>query len=333
MYKRNGIWYISVGGVRQSSRTALREDAKLLEHKLNKEAWDRRTGLVIPTWDQACLSWLDDNPGLSQKYANLKHMKWWKPHLTGRRLDAITPKLVRGKVSESFPVSLENPVPANATANGYVSFVSRVIRHASILNPKFTYYPKSHGRDRWLAVEEWNQLAAVMPADLRDISLFALATGLRQANNMVCRWSWLKDNDTWALIPPEFTKTAKAYAIPLNRTAQAVIARRRAVAVRHPEFVFLNGGRSWYRLAICKAIRKAVAASGILEVTFHGLRHTFASWLAQRGVDRTIRARLGCWASQGMQDHYSHLDVESLRQYSGLIDEILTPPQLDRRLA
>ena len=325
MYKRGDVWYISIGGVRQSARTTDRERAKALEHKLNAEAWARRNGLIVPTWDQACLSWMDDNPVLARIYLNLKHSKWWKPHLTGKRLDAITPKLVHAIVSQHFKVSLTEPIGPNSTVNAYVGFVGRVVRHGSNLNPKLTYYPKPRGRDRWLTVEEWRTLAGAMKPDLQDISLFALATGLREANVMGLQWGWLHGD--WLEIPAELTKTRKPYGIPLNRTARAVIEARRQNPVRHVQNVFTNGGKPWYAVSLCRLLVVAVGAAGIPAFTFHGFRHTFASWLAQKGVSEAIRARLGCWSTSSMTDHYAHFDVGSLRPYAELIDGVLTARQ------
>lgn len=323
MFRRGRIWWISIGGTRQSSGTSDRERAKQLEHKLNTEAWDREHGFIIPTWEQACNSWIDNHPKQSEQYHNLLHCKWWKSKLSGKRLNKIEPKDVHRIISENFEVDLHEPVPANATANAYVSFVGRVIRHSSNLRPRLVYYPKA-SRDRWLTVSEWKVFQSVMDSDLRDIFAFGLVTGLREANDMFFRWSWLHDKDTWALLPASVTKTKKPYGIPLNKTAQAVIKRRREATLRHPELVFLNHGKPWYRASLCIAVKNAYVKAEIPRITYHGARHTFASWLAQKNVSELIRARLGCWkGSRSQADQYSHFDVESLRPFSELIDVIL----------
>lgn len=331
--KAEGHWYISVAGVRQSSGTDDKAKARALEHKLNAEAWDRRHGFVVPTWEQACVTWIDDHPRVAGTYEAGKFLAFWRGKLARQRVDTITPKAMHALVAEHFKVSLLEPVPANSTANGYVSFVGRVIRHSSNFNPKFTYYPKPKGRDRWLTTAEWATLAEKLHPDLYDVCLFGLATGLRAANVIFFQWSWLKDGDTWAMIPPEYTKTEKPYAIPLNKTAQAIVKRRREATVRHHEFVFMNRGKHWYRVMLCREVERAVAASGIQDFTFHCFRHTFASWLAQRGVSQSIRARLGCWATGSMTDRYSHFDVESLRPFSEMIDQILASGAEARKIA
>ena len=242
MYKRNGIWYISISGVRQSARTTIREDAKLLEHKLNKEAWDKRNGLVV-------------------------------------RVSSAASPIVRKR--------------------------------------------RVRGRDRWLTIEEWYKLSAEMGNDLQDVSLLALATGLRQANVIGLRWTWLHGD--WLEIPAEFTKTRKPYGIPLNRTAQGVIESSRGNKVMHAQLVFTRGAKPWNRVTLCRQLKDAVARAGIPGFTFHGFRHTFASWLAQKGVSEAIRARLGCWRTGSMTDHYAHFDVRSLMPYARIIDGVLNP--------
>ena len=329
--KPEGNWYISIAGTRESSGTTDRAKAKALEHKLNAEAWDRRHGFIVPVWEEACVTWIENNPVVAETYGAKKYLRFWKDHLAGKKLDAITPKVVHGIVCQQFKVNLIDPVGANATANGYVSMVGRVIRHSSNLNPKLTYYPKSSGRDRWLTVEEWHILAGRMNPDLQDISLFALMTGLREANIMGLQWSWVKGD--WLLIPAEFTKTDKPYGIPLNRTAQAIVQRCREATVRHPELVFLNAGRPWNRVALCRALKRQVSAAGREAFTFHGFRHTFASWLAQKGVSHAIRARLGCWSTHSITDHYSHFDVDSLRPYAEMLDGILAANQSHQKVS
>ena len=322
MYRRGRIWYISVGGVRRSAETTDRERAKALEHKLNAEAWDRRNGLIVPTWDQSCLSWMESNPVLAEKYANKKHARWWKPHLTGKRLDSISKALVHRVISENRVVSLTGPAAENATANAYVGFVARIIRHGCNLSPKFTHYPPNRGRDRWLTLEEWKRLELSSIPDAGDVFTLALVTGLRQANVIGMEWSWVHGETL--LIPAERTKTRQPYGIPLNRTALGVIERRRQAPVRHVKYVLTNKGKPWKPYSIDRQLWGAIKRSGIAEITFHGFRHTFASWLAQRGVSEAVRARLGCWSTRSQADHYSHFDVESLRSYAEIFDTILS---------
>lgn len=267
---------------------------------------------------------MDDNPRVAGTYDAKKCLTFWRDKLKGKRVDQINPRLMHQLTLQHFKVNLLEPAPANGTANGYVSFVSRVLRHSSNLNTKFTYYPKPKGRDRWITPAEWAGLSEKLYPDLHDVCLFGLATGLRASNVIFFRWSWLQEGDAWVLIPPEFTKTDKPYGIPLNKTAQAVIRSRRGTTIRHPEYVFLNRGKPWYRVMLCREVNRAMKAAKVEDFTFHCFRHTFASWLAQRGVSQSVRARLGCWTTGSITDRYSHFDVESLRPFSELVDSIIS---------
>lgn len=323
MYRRGkkGYWQISVEGVRQSSRTADKERAKILEHKLNNEAWDAARGLTIPSWDQACLKWLRDHPKLAGKSKYKKMARWWLPLLTGKTLSALTPEFVHKRVSENRTVSLESRIKQNATANLYVSFVRRVIRHGSNLKPELQVYPPMLGSERWATVDEWHRVAKLLPPDALDVLTFAVVTGQREANVMFFEWKW--DHGTWGTVPAADTKTSVPYGIPFNLTAQAIMERRRQSPVKHVRYVFSNAGKPWYRNALLRALKRACGEAGVAVLTVHALRHTFATWLARAGVAREIRTRLMAHSQASVHDRYIHHDVESLRAHSEVIDVLL----------
>lgn len=313
MHKRGGIWYFSINGTRQSSGTGDRERAKALKRKLENEAWDRKHGLHIPTWDEACLDWLEKHRHLKSYVQQLIFARWWKKHLTGLKLTALTKDLIHRTIIAHRPVDLTGPSKKNSTANVYVFFVEKIVRANSNLKPSFTRYPEPRG-DRWLRPEEWRDLVQHMPTDLQDIATFALSTGLREGNVMRFEWGWLHGSQ--AFLPATVTKTERDYGIPLNTIAQAVIARRRDMKVRHPRYVFTNAGKVWTCVMLLRALKRAQEGSDIAPLTFHTLRHTFASWLAQKGVSDAVRCRLGCWSTGGAASRYVHFDVEGLRSFS-----------------
>jgi integrase len=69
------------------------------------------------------------------------------------------------------------------------------------------------------------------------------------------------------------------------------------------------------------------------KVVFHTLRHTFASWLVQSGVDLyTVKAMMG-HGSLSMTERYSHLAPENARQAAQRFDVLVSKPtmQTDER--
>lgn len=324
-YKRSDskYWWITIAGVRQSSGTDDYKRAKFLEDRGNAEAWERRHRNVAPekTWDEACLQWFEENKGLKSISEQAYTAKWWKPHLTGLYLSEITKEKIHAiMTAEKSPSVLASP--RNSTINRLVVFVAKIIRHAGGSVPRFVRYPEPKGRDRWLTPKEWADIVEVMPADLRHMATFSLATGLRQANVIGLRWEWVRENSL--IIPAEHTKTGDVYGIPLNRIALGVLEERRKESVRSLELAFLLGGKPAYKVALHRAWNRAVRASRVPKITYHGLRHTFASWLIQAGVPWEITARLGCWKAGGMVNRYTHLSVDHLRPYSEMICTFFT---------
>lgn len=317
MFKRGKIYYFSINGVKESSGTTDKKRAEALERKRKQEAWDRANGYHVKTWDEACLEWLQSHQHLASYIQNKIYAKWWRPHLTGLKLTAISKDLIHHSILKR-PIDMTTGTKTNSTANVYVCFAEKIIRSGSNLKPDFMRYPEPNEAKRWLRWAEWKSLEAAMDDDLRHICTFALATGLREANNMRFEWTWLHGDA--AYLPRQLTKTREDYGIPLSSVAQAVIGERREAKVRHPLYVFTDGGKPWKCVRLLRRLYRAVDASGIDPMTFHSFRHTFGSWLAQRGVSDAVRRRLGCWTTGGdAASGYVHFDVESLRPFSEMV--------------
>lgn len=321
MFKRGGIYWTTVRGRKESLGTKIKSEAKRLEDKWRNEVYERKNGLYIPTYDEAAAEWLDANKHLSSYSMNEDMAEWWDQWFAGIKLNTITKEEVHKIVKANRPIDEVNKIGANTTANRYVLFLAKIIR-SKITAPEFRMYPQPKGRRRWLRPEEWQSLMPHMQDEFRQLCTFALATGLREANVFKFEWAWLHGDK--AYLPAAVTKTDEDYGIPLNRSAQAAIEERRKTKVRHQKYVFTHNGELWYTVKALRYLELACKAAGIERTVFHGFRHTFASWLAQKGVSDAVRSRLGCWSTGGKaSDKYVHFDVEALRPFSNLLDEAI----------
>jgi|FLOH01.1.fsa_nt_gi integrase len=135
-----------------------------------------------------------------------------------------------------------------------------------------------------LSWEEQDKLFANLPSHLKDAALYAVNTGAREGEVSNLRWSWegnFPDLGVKAFrIPGEFHKNGKPKLVVLNSIAREIIEKKRG---EHPEFVFTYKG-SKIRKFNASAWRKNRARMGMSHVTFHDLRHTFATRLDKYGL-------------------------------------------------
>jgi site-specific recombinase XerD len=115
------------------------------------------------------------------------------------------------------------------------------------------------------------------------------------------------------------TKSGKTRAAYMTEAVAAMLAgiTRRG----HNDLVFLsaNGGRI---VQISETFNRVVAAlsfnNGVTDprqkVVFHTLRHTFASWLVEQGIDLYSVKELMGHGTLAMTERYSHLSPDKLRR-------------------
>jgi site-specific recombinase XerD len=109
-------------------------------------------------------------------------------------------------------------------------------------------------------------------------------------------------------------KGNKIRTIPLNQIAFDVLKER--LRVRHicGDLVFPSStGTKIQKQRLIIAFKKAVKQAGIDDFTFHDLRHTFATRLAQSGVDLYAISRLLGHNDISTTQRYAHHSPESLR--------------------
>jgi integrase len=151
----------------------------------------------------------------------------------------------------------------------------------------------------------------------RELVLFAVCTGLRQAEILNLRWAdidldrrliSIESRPTWK------TKMGKRRTVPLSETAHVLLSSK--LGKSFSEYVFtLNGSRisgSWVTHLFKRYVRAAKFPNQ--RVRFHSLRHSFATWLVQDGVPLAeIQALLG-HSSVQVTEKYSHLAASELHE-------------------
>ena len=70
--------------------------------------------------------------------------------------------------------------------------------------------------------------------------------------------------------------------------------------------------------------------AGIEDFTWHDLRHTWASWLVQRGVSLRILQEMGGWKTLAMVQRYAHLAPEHLHEHAEILQSLVGTDDTNR---
>jgi site-specific recombinase XerD len=171
---------------------------------------------------------------------------------------------------------------------------------------------ENNERDRWLSKDEEKRLLDNCPEWLREIIVFALNTGLRQEELLSIEWPRVNLFRKTILI--RNTKNGKPKTLPLNMIALGVLVKRSKVKSIKNDYVFFNrNGKKVDPCNLRTSFYIALKKSGIVNFRFHDLRHTFATRLAQRGVDLYKISKLLGHEDISTTQRYSHHCPDSLR--------------------
>lgn len=166
---------------------------------------------------------------------------------------------------------------------------------------------------RYLTPAESTRLVNTCPARFRDLVAGALHTGARYSELvglMVADFN--SPNGTIYFRP---SKSTRSRHVPLTREGLALFERLCAGKLGDALIFSRADGSAWGKNHQVRPITLACAAAKITPViTFHELRHTYASTLAQRGVDLlTISKLLGHADMRMTARHYAHLCDATLK--------------------
>jgi len=326
LYKRGRTWWIrftTPGGelVRQSAKTENRQAAQELHDKLKAESWrvEKLGHKPTRTWDEAAYRWLQEMQHKRSYKDDVGILRWLQPRLTLKPLHEITRDLI-GKIGEE-----KRAEASPSRANRILALIRAIMRRCELewewieKAPVVRLYPEPKRRVRWLPPEEFNRLLRELPEHQREVAIFAVATGLRQSNVMKLEWSQVNLEGGTLWIYGDQAKAGKDIHVSLNDTALTILRRQQG---KHAVRVFTYKGEPFNR-ASTKGWMKALKRAGIENFRWHDLRHTWASWLAQKGVPLNDIQEMGAWETAAMVRRYAHLSPAHLAHRAKVIDGLV----------
>ena len=175
-------------------------------------------------------------------------------------------------------------------------------------------------RTRWIKPEQVATLLNERLPHQRELTLFALATGLRQANVQFLRWEQVDLDRRTMWIYGDHAKGDEDIRVSLSSIAVEILQRQ---VGWQKEFVFTRQGNPIMEVNT-KSWRKAVLRAGITNFRWHDLRHTWASWLVQNGTPLYALQEMGGWKSMEMVRRYAHLAPAHLAPHAEVVGQMLS---------
>jgi integrase len=155
--------------------------------------------------------------------------------------------------------------------------------------------------------------------------LLGATSGLRLGDVMYLRWESVDLENRVLHVATK--KTGKRVVLPMHGDLGTWLCQRQRGVGKAPVFPSLAGQPLSGGTGLSAQFRAIVAKAGIIgrvvirqgkgratnSKTFHGLRHSFISQLANAGVPQEIRQRLAGHSSAAVHGIYTHHEIETLR--------------------
>ncbi|MCG2722599.1 MAG: site-specific integrase [Thermodesulfovibrionales bacterium] len=173
-----------------------------------------------------------------------------------------------------------------------------------------------NARVRYLDTDELSRLMRMLDDYeqrwMRPLIITALETGLRLNNLCELMWSEVNLENRLILISAEKMKNADSLGIPITDRVLEVLRDLQKVRCLTGH-VFHDNGKKLYPVKVQRNFRQILEKAEIRNFHFHDLRHTYASYLRQSGVDlHTVSVLMG-HRDLRMTKRYAHLNVDTLR--------------------
>jgi integrase len=317
VYRRKSTWWISYHDqyrrrVQESSHSSIRRDAERL-HAL------RKSEVLRGVYRQPVQISLKDFAERYMEYAKTNKRSWLrdeqllkplKEYLNPEsQLADITPPEIEGyKVHRRRKVS-------GATVNRELALLKHMFNLAidwdmyTGSNPlrKVKYFQEINTGFRVLKPDEETRLLRNATPAIQDIVLYALNTGSRIGEIFSLRW---QDVDLDQGMINSFShKTQKIRIVPINAEVRRILEFWKLG--RKNEYVFYNQKTGERFVDLDAGLELACKKAEIEGVTWHTLRHTFASRLLERGADIiTVKELLG-HSTVTVTMRYTHSNLAS----------------------
>lgn len=152
---------------------------------------------------------------------------------------------------------------------------------------------QSNRAERIFSDEQLEKLAAAASPEVRQITLFASETALRQRDLLTLKWSDLRLDAEVPHLIRRTSKTNRQIVVPLTEKAMSILAE----APKRALTVFTSSrGEEWTADGFRSSFGRAMKRAGIEGLDFHDLRGTAITRLVQLDIEASELARIVGWS-------------------------------------
>ena len=259
-----------------------------------------------------------DNPASAERiaYAMIHLLEFWGE----KTVDHINRETLKryGQKAPRSPSTVRRELSVLRAALNHAAAMNRMLPFGKLELPS-----ESPPRQRWLTRDEVAKLIWSARKEYRakkQLSYFILIgvyTGARRGAIMDLEWSQIdleRRTIDFNVVGAERTNKRRAQ-IPIGRKLLGHLSRLKAMAGSDAQFVFHQKRDPTRRIiSVVKGFRSASKRAGFTDVTPHTLRHTCASWMAQRGekmIDASIYLNM---TMQTLSKVYAHHDNKHITE-------------------
>jgi len=317
VYRRENTWWITYHDqyrrrVQESSYSSIRRDAERL-HAL------RKSEVLRGIYKQPVRISLEAFAVRYMEYAKTNKRSWLRDEQLLKPIKAFfNPESQLADIAppdiEGYKAHRRRKV-SGATVNRELALLKHMFNLAidwdlyAGSNPlrKVKYFQEVNTGFRVLKPDEETKLRQSATPAIQDIIIYALNTGSRIGEIFSLRW---QDVDLDKGVINSFShKTQKLRIVPINSEVRTILEFWNLG--RKNEYVFYNQKTGERFVDLDAGLRLACKKAEIEGVTWHTLRHTFASRLLERGADIiTVKELLG-HSTVTVTMRYTHSNLAS----------------------
>ena len=327
------VGWLSEGYSEKLADNVRSERLRAIRHGQDLPKEKKRTPLFKTVWEKY-IEWAETNKARGARDDISLFKNCIEKALSEKRMNEISPFDL-----ERLKTALLKKGYSQATVKHCLVLIRQVFNKALIWgmyqggNPvKGVKMPTiQNERTRFLTREEAERLLKALSEmtrpDLHDMALLSLHTGMRAGEIFKLKGNDLDfQNNIIRIVDAKNKKTRHAY---MTKTVREMLLKRKPEAPENFVFPDRNGKKI---VSISQSFPKIIKKLGFNKnviddremVTFHSLRHTFASWLAMQGESLiTIRDLLG-HKTTAMTERYAHLIPDHKRRAAVLLENNFT---------